>query len=65
MTNHLQSHWIKIWDAKSANKERRQEEKEEKCTRLEIKALHSKLLTELSSRFSSRNEFLAISELRV
>jgi hypothetical protein len=30
-----------------------------------IKALHSELLTKLSSRFSSRNEFFAISEVRV
>jgi len=29
------------------------------------KALHSKLLTKLSSHFSSRNEFFAISEVRV
>jgi len=29
------------------------------------KALHSELLTELSSRFSSRNEYFVISELRV
>ncbi len=29
------------------------------------KALHSELLTELSSRFSSRNEFFAISEVRI
>ncbi len=29
------------------------------------KALHSELLTELSSRFSSRNEFFAIFEFRV
>ncbi len=29
------------------------------------KALHSELLTELSSRFLSRNEFFAISEVRV
>jgi len=35
------------------------------CKYLEFKALHSKLLTELSSRFSSRNEFFVISEVQV
>ncbi len=32
---------------------------------IKVKALHSELLTELSSQFSSRNEFFAISEFRV
>jgi len=32
---------------------------------LSIKALHSELLTELSSQFSSRNEFFTISEVQV
>jgi hypothetical protein len=37
----------------------------EKSHCLSAKALHSKLLTKLLSRFSSRNEFFAISEVRV
>ena len=32
---------------------------------IEIKALHSELLAELSGRFSSRNEYFRISEVRI
>jgi len=35
------------------------------CIVFSSKALHSELLTELSSQFLSRNEFFTISEVRV